>query len=414
MFTFPRPGAPSYHIILPEDSESSSGSDLEGFGEEKRHSLLTKWSKTSRRSRILIIAVVSIVLTFILSAGFFELGYTIGSRKGSQSIEHLQDHDLQLEHPVPEIQPPHATPLPPTPLPVEINNNNKKTCTNPAQRKEWRSMSKETRKSYLDAVTCLAHTPSVLEHLGTVYDDFPWVHLQMAHTTHGNASFLSWHRRFIHLYEKHLQQLCGYNGTLPYWDWTLDWESLSDSPVFSSTLGFGGDGDLRLPVTVGGGRCVTTGPLAGHLRPLLYGNETNPHCLSRGFRYGDKPIEALSPDAVGKVLEAEDYKSFLLGIENGAHNAIPNAVRGDFFSFTAPYDPLSILHHAQLDRLWLQWQRRDAAGGRFREYTATRESSRASLEDSLWMGGLEHHGGDDVLVRDVMDPEVGDLCYRYS
>ncbi|KAK4164428.1 tyrosinase [Cladorrhinum sp. PSN259] len=411
MFTFQRPVS-KYQVVPPEDSASSDGGDLEAFGHEKRSHLLQKWSQTSRRSRILIIITLSTILTLCISAGTFQLGYTIGSQKFTHPSEHLRDHDLQLEHPSPKAHQGNQSLVQPA-LSSATETTNKKTCTNLVHRQEWRSLSQGTKKSYLDAVNCLAHTPSVLGHLGTVYDDFPWVHLQMAHNTHGNASFLSWHRRFIHLYELYLQQLCGYNGSLPYWDWTLDWESLRDSPVFSTTiLGFGGDGDLRLPVTVGGGRCVTNGALAGHLRPQLYGNKTNPHCLSRGFNYSNSPIEALSPAAVERVLEAKDYKSFLLGIENGAHNAIPNAVKGDFFSFTAPYDPLSILHHAQLDRLWLQWQQRDASGARFNEYGPTRESSQASLEDSLWMGGLEHNG--DVLVRDVMDPGTGDLCYRYA
>lgn len=122
-----------------------------------------------------------------------------------------------------------------------------------------------------------------------------------------------------------------------YWDWTLDWESFAQSPVFSTTAGFGGDGDPSLPETVGGGRCVTSGPLAGTLQPLFYGANKKPHCLSRGFNFSDMPLEALSPDAVEKALQADTYMQFLLDIENGPHNAVPNAVKGDFYSFTAPY-----------------------------------------------------------------------------
>jgi tyrosinase len=33
---------------------------------------------------------------------------------------------------------------------------------------------------------------------------------------HGNAAFLSWHRWFIHLYERALRESCGYTGHLAY------------------------------------------------------------------------------------------------------------------------------------------------------------------------------------------------------
>jgi hypothetical protein len=181
MFTFPRP-VPKYQVLPPEDSASSDGGDLEAFGHGKRSNLLQKWSQTSRRSRILIIITLSTILTLCISAGTFQLGYTVGSRKFSHTWEHLRDHDLQLGHPSPEALQGNQSLVQPPPSSV-TETTNKKTCTNLVHRQEWRSLSQGTKKSYLDAVNCLAHTPSVLGHMGTVYDDFPWVHLQMAHNS---------------------------------------------------------------------------------------------------------------------------------------------------------------------------------------------------------------------------------------
>lgn len=55
------------------------------------------------------------------------------------------------------------------------------TCLDPYLRREWRSLSREEKSSYIDAVNCLALTPSVLRDNGTLYDDFPWAHNQVAH-----------------------------------------------------------------------------------------------------------------------------------------------------------------------------------------------------------------------------------------
>lgn len=44
-----------------------------------------------------------------------------------------------------------------------------------------------------------------------------------------------------------------------YWDWSLDWMNLASSSIWSSTSGFGGDGNPNGPETVGQGRCVMYG-----------------------------------------------------------------------------------------------------------------------------------------------------------
>lgn len=119
-----------------------------------------------------------------------------------------------------------------------------------------------------------------------------------------------------------------------YWDWTLDWEDVVNSPIFSTTSGFGGNGDPKAPGSVGDGHCVTEGPFA-HLKPLFYGPYDQPHCLSRGFT--DFSGQSISPAAVEEIMASENYKNFFLSTENGPHNAIPNGVKGDFYSFTAPY-----------------------------------------------------------------------------
>lgn len=124
-----------------------------------------------------------------------------------------------------------------------------------------------------------------------------------------------------------------------YWDWSLDWEDLTQSPVWDSDTGFGGNGNSSDEESVAFGHCVTDGPFA-RLIALIWGAEHKPHCLSRGFaspeivkRYGLK----VKPEALKKLLEEPNFESFNLGLETGPHDAIPGTVRGDFLMFTAPY-----------------------------------------------------------------------------
>ncbi|KND91261.1 Tyrosinase [Tolypocladium ophioglossoides CBS 100239] len=295
---------------------------------------------------------------------------------------------------------PPAAPASPTLVPH-------KGCTSPDFRREWRTLSKDEKVNYIDAVNCLARTPGVLKNNCTLHDDFSWVHNRVAHATHGKAAFFSWHRRFISVYERYLQGKCGYRGSLPYWDWTLDWEDLPNSPIFSKKTGFGGNVDPESPITVGGGRCVVDGPFS-HLKLQYYGSHRRPHCLSRGF--SDFPGRNASPAVVENVLASEDYETFFLATENGPHNVAPLGIKGDIDSFTAPNDPIFYLHHAQLDRLWFLWQMRRPKV-RLGEYQGRAQpNGLASLDEILSMEGLAK----DVKVSEVMDTQDNELCYRYS
>ena len=52
------------------------------------------------------------------------------------------------------------------------------TCTKPAIRREWRSLSEFERHAYTNAVLCLRTKPSRIGMNHTLWDDFPYVHFQ--------------------------------------------------------------------------------------------------------------------------------------------------------------------------------------------------------------------------------------------
>lgn len=53
------------------------------------------------------------------------------------------------------------------------------SCTNPGQRREWRSLSTAEQEEYISAVKCLTTKPSRLNLTTTLYDDFPYVHNEL-------------------------------------------------------------------------------------------------------------------------------------------------------------------------------------------------------------------------------------------
>ena len=123
-----------------------------------------------------------------------------------------------------------------------------------------------------------------------------------------------------------------------YWDWSLDWMDLANSSIWNSSVGFGGDGDLDGPVTVGGGRCVTNGPFSA-LRPIIYNHTYTQHCLSRGFRDGKTvgriPGAQYSPESIGSILRESTYKEFVRRVEYYLHNTMHQGIAGDFLAMTA-------------------------------------------------------------------------------
>ena len=120
----------------------------------------------------------------------------------------------------------------------------------------------------------------------------------------------------------------------------MDWQDLAASPIWDPETGFGGDGDSTGEITVGMGRCVRDGPFAG-LQALFYGDKAQRHCLSRGFQRGHKMASyfgsRVRPAAIENLLAVQDYESFNLDIEHGAHLAAPHGILGDFLVDTAPY-----------------------------------------------------------------------------
>ncbi|KAF3063763.1 Tyrosinase [Daldinia childiae] len=295
------------------------------------------------------------------------------------------------------------------------------TCENPTIRKEWRSLSSDERDSYISAVHCLAKQPSKLGLDTTQYDDFPFVHNALNDDIHFVASFLPWHRYFVHVYEQALKE-CGYTGAVAYWDWTLDSDDTSKSSIWDPVTGVGGNGDPNNTITIDGStsKCVSDGPFKD-LRPAYITDTLVPHCLRRNFNNGTEQIgnmfsEAYTPEAIAKINAFSDYDNFHNELEGGPHGAIHSSVAGDMMPATSPNDPLFFLHHTQIDRLWYLWQQGDpeirtnAYGGiKTQSNPGEPTPPQATLDDIMPMLNIAK----DIPVRDIMSTQSELLCYTY-
>ena len=56
-------------------------------------------------------------------------------------------------------------------------------CEVPRVRREWRTLSNSQKLDYINAIKCLQQRPSELDVGGSLYDDFPYMHRAVGHTS---------------------------------------------------------------------------------------------------------------------------------------------------------------------------------------------------------------------------------------
>ncbi|RYP66133.1 hypothetical protein DL771_007967 [Monosporascus sp. 5C6A] len=309
-------------------------------------------------------------------------------------------------------------------------------CTNPAVRKEWRELTHAEKAEYLRAAVCLRGLPKAkyanIDAVTTRMDDLVYTHFSLNSEIHFVANFLPWHRWFVKLHEDLLRTECGFTGTQPYWDWSIDADNkdMPNSPVFDPVTGFGGDGKRTGSNEPGFQRCVVDGPFANTNLTLAMGwpNMNDPgnrlHCFTREFNGGmgnDENGEAIIGDMqagaynsnVMKIIYGFDkYAEMHEMLEGLPHAQIHSVIFGDMGPATSPNEPLFFLHHANVDRAWAKWQGRNAT--RLADYTGFQDLNKifpASITDTMPILEL---GNTKPIVKDYMDIQAGPLCYTYS
>lgn len=132
------------------------------------------------------------------------------------------------------------------------------SCTAPASRIEWRSLSNSGKTSFVNAVKCLMNLPpsGSFSAAGSQnrYEDLVAVHIQMVNSIHMVAQFLPWHRYYISVFESMLRDECAYTGPMPWWNEPLDAGNFANAPLFTSQW-FG----TAALASGGSGTCVKNG-----------------------------------------------------------------------------------------------------------------------------------------------------------
>ncbi|KAH7305208.1 hypothetical protein B0I35DRAFT_471667 [Stachybotrys elegans] len=227
------------------------------------------------------------------------------------------------------------------------------SCAVPRKRHEWMELSADQKRAYLKAQQCILETPqkqNTLPGAKTRWDELVSLHQIHAFQIHTTGNFLPYHRYFLHVHEALLRE-CGYNGTLPYWDETKDAGNFSSSPIFDPVVGFGGSGS-------GTGNCLIDGPFVNMTVNIGPGFTTQPRCVSR--QVTDFLSNQCGQPYVDAALNTTTYLAALDGIYSGPHlmgHISLAMMEGD--SITSPGDPLFMMHHGFVDKMWADWQKMD-------------------------------------------------------
>lgn len=213
------------------------------------------------------------------------------------------------------------------------------------------------RRDFTDAVLALKRRGE--------YDTFVRIHRDVMsadadagpRVAHRTPSFLAWHRQFLLLFERALQQVNA-TVTLPYWDWTVARHPTS-SPWTAQFLG--GNGQATTGQVLDGPFAYSTGAWTLNVR-----SDTRPY-LRRQLGVGTSLPTVSELRAVMGLIpydsppynsaSATGFRNHLEGWRGAnLHNRVHNWVGGTMSTGDSPNDPCFWLHHCFLDKLWADWQ----------------------------------------------------------
>ncbi len=189
----------------------------------------------------------------------------------------------------------------------------------PYQRRSQSALTPQEQERFLCAYSTLIAIPPPYGWLGPFVDSHDMDIPAGMHFQHGTPRFLPWRRIFLVLLERQLRSIHP-DVSIPYWDWTVD---------------------RQIPPWLTGFTPTVTTPAQGAI------------AVSRS----PGPADALPTAAeIGSVLALGGFSGFTGQLE-GYHNSVHVWVGGTMAIIpTAPCDPLFYMHHANIDRLWSQWQ----------------------------------------------------------
>ncbi|KAI8323502.1 Di-copper centre-containing protein [Martensiomyces pterosporus] len=229
---------------------------------------------------------------------------------------------------------------------------------------------------------------------------FGGAHDRLFDQVHGNSAFFPFHRRFLMEFER-VGRNYDPNFSIPYWDATQSFRNPTADPLLTSfALGTNGQGNDH---------CLANG-IQGNTQ-LSYPNQ---HCLRRNFDGGNSDGSSMrawyAPEIISSYIQSDtSLAAFREDIEYSIHGAVHLGLSGDMDSGYAAQDFSFMVHHANLDRLWWDWQN---IHGSFLAYDGPGPAGPATLSDRIPEDNDVPFNGD--IVSSVMVLGYGDVCYTYD
>jgi tyrosinase len=182
------------------------------------------------------------------------------------------------------------------------------------KRKDQAALKEKERERFLCAYQTLIGT-------GTL-GQFVKIHGQV-HYQHGTQRFLPWHRIFLIVMEQALETVHP-EVTIPYWDWTQ-----ASEQTFPAWL-------------------------AGYTPTVTMPAPLSPITVTRSP--GTQSDLATLASNIPTIEASSDFSTFT-GTLEAVHGGVHGWVGGTMsWISTAPCDPIFWMHHANIDRLWWEWQ----------------------------------------------------------
>jgi tyrosinase len=211
----------------------------------------------------------------------------------------------------------------------------------------------------------------------------------LANPGHGGSAFLPWHRSLLNEFEQALRSVDS-DVFLPYWDWT-NADATYNKIFQNSFMGPNGTGGRR-------GNEVATGHFSlangWALRRDLSGGrwggiDPTSQVLTRDL--GERVTNLGTVENVTTALAQTDFLAFRRTLEagTGLHNNMHAWIGGTMGNVSAsPNDPMFWLLHANVDRIWAEWQISGHWGSSF--YPGNGQRYGHNLNDPMfpWDNGL--------------------------
>ncbi|KAJ2864633.1 hypothetical protein GGH94_002779 [Coemansia aciculifera] len=262
------------------------------------------------------------------------------------------------------------------------------TCTNMRVRRNAATLSTQEWQNIGNVVARMAQDGWV--------GRFGASHDRLFSRVHGNTCFFPFHRRYILEYEN-IGRTYDPNFVVPYWDATQSARNPMADPLLSANaLGTNGQG---------GDNCLADG-IQGNSQ-LTYPNQ---HCLRRVYDNNGSIRQWYAPEIISSYIQSDtSLARFREDIEYSLHGAVHLGMGGDMNSGYAAQDFSFMVHHANLDRLWWDWQNTHNS---YLMYDGNGSNGPASLSDMIPEDSSVPFNG--ATVESVMVLGYGNVCYTYD